>query len=179
MSPAFVEKEVVVNPGKTSTVEVRIKPLGSVSGAVDNVSTDSLLKGVRIQLVDRAGKVVSEQTTGDDGAYKFPGLESGTYVVRMLLPKGYLAQGDAEVTLEVHGGSAARADFHVYRHGAIEGRVVSEDGTPMADAEVTLVDSTGTTVRTARTDPQGVYAFLDVPVDKYRVRVEVPDELTG
>lgn len=174
MSP-HVEKEVVVNAGRTTQVEIRVRPLGGLGGSVENISTDSLLKGVRIQLLDTNGDVVQETVTGDDGTYKFPGVSSGTYTVRMVLPKGYLAQGEEEKLVEVGGGDV-RVDFQVFRHGAVEGRVVTEDGKPVADAEVELVDSGGTIVRTGRTDASGIYSFREVPVDKYKVRVAVPDE---
>lgn len=179
MVPAFIEKDIVVNPGKTTTVEVRVKPLGAVVGAVENVSTQSLLKGVRIQLQDRAGTVLQETTTGDDGAFRFRGLGTGGYLVKMLLPKGYLVQGDAEQLVEVQGTAEARVDFQVFRHGSVMGRVTTDDGGPLADAEVSLVDSTGAVVRTVRTDANGNYTFPDVPVDKYKVRVSLPEAFEG
>lgn len=172
---AFIEKDVIVNPGKTSTIEVRVRPLGSVVGTVENTSTESLLKGVRIQLQDRGGQILQETSTGDDGAFRFKSVGGGTYLVKMILPKGYLVQGDAEQLIEVQGTGEARADFLVYRHGNVTGRVVTEEGAPLADAEVSLVDSTGAVLRTVRTDANGGYAFPDVPVDKYKVRVSLPD----
>jgi uncharacterized surface anchored protein len=177
MAPNYIEKEAVVNPGKTTTVDVRVKPLGAIAGVVENVSTESLLKGVRIQLLDTSGNVQQDTTTGDDGSYRFRGLPGGTYSVRMILPKGYLVQGEAEQLVDLQGSQEVRADFQVYRHGAMEGRVMTEDGQPLPDAEVSLIDSTGAVLRTVRTDERGAYSFLDVPVDKYKVRVSVPDAL--
>ncbi len=179
MAPAYIEREVIVNPGKTSTVDVRVKPLGAIVGSVENVSTDALLKGVRVQLLEGEGQLLQDATTGDDGAYQFRSIGVGSYMVRMLLPKGYLAQGDAERLVDVSGGGEVRVDFQVYRHGAIEGKVLTEAGDPLGDAEVALVDSTGAVLRTVRTDPNGVYSFLDVPVDKYKIRVAVPEAFAG
>lgn len=176
MAPAYIEKDVVVNPGATTRVEVRVKAMGAIVGTVENTSTDALLKGVKIQLMNGDGVHIEDTTTGDDGAYRFGGLESGTYAVRMVLPKGYLSEGESELTFELTGGGEHRADFRVYRHGAIEGRVLTEAGEAMADVEVELVDSTGTVVRAVHTDGEGIYSFLDVPVDKYKVRVAVPDD---
>jgi uncharacterized surface anchored protein len=175
MAPAFIEREVVVNPGKTATVEVRVRPLGGIAGSVENVSSETLLKGVRIQLQDRTGSVLQDTTTGDDGSFRFRGVAAGTYVVKMTLPKGYLVQGETEQIVEVGGTGEVRADFQVYRHGSVQGRVTTEDGTPLADAEVALVDSAGVVIRTVRTDADGNYTFSDVPVDKYKVRVALPE----
>lgn len=179
MAAAFIEKEVVVNPGKTATVEVKVRPLGGIAGTVENISSETLLKGVRIQLHDRAGNTLQEATTGDDGAYRFRGIAAGTFVVKMVLPKGYLAQGDLEQTVDVSGTGEARADFQVFRHGNVQGRVTTEDGSPLTDAEVALVDSAGVVIRTARTDVAGNYSFTDVPVDKYKVRVALPEAYEG
>ena len=174
MAP-FIEQDVVVNPGKTTTIEVKVRPLGGVSGTVENISSETLLKGVRIQLQDRAGNVLQDTTTGDDGSFRFRGLARGTYIVRLVLPKGYLAQGDSDQLVEVTGTGEVRADLQVYRHGNVQGRVTTEDGQPLTDAEVALVDSAGVVIRTARTDATGTYTFTDVPVDKYKVRVDVPE----
>jgi uncharacterized protein YfaS (alpha-2-macroglobulin family) len=179
MPPAIVEKEVIVNPGQTAAVEVRVRPMGAILGTVENTSTNALLKGVRVQLVDSRNAVVRETSTGDDGAYRFSGLPAGDHRVRILLPRGYLADGETEQAVTIQGASEARADFFVYRHGAIEGRVVMDDGTPLASVDVTLIDSTGAVVRTAKSDAQGGYSFQDVPVDKYTVRVTVPDSPTA
>jgi len=175
MAPAFIERDVVVNPGKTATIEVKVRPLGGIVGTVENVSSETLLKGVRIHLQDRGGSTIQEATTGDDGTYRFRGVAAGTYVVKMVLPKGYLVQGEAEQLVDLTGTNEARADFQVYRHGNVQGRVTTEDGAPLADAEVALVDSAGVVVRTVRTDAAGNYTFADVPVDKYKVRVALPE----
>lgn len=171
-----VEKQVVVNAGQTAVVEVRLKPLGAVTGSVENESSQALLKGVRVALVRSSGGVFAESTTGDDGHYRFPGVPSGTYSVRMQTPKGYVAKDETERVIEVVGGGEARVDFVVFRHGAIEGHVVTEAGDPVPDAEVEVLDSSGAIIRTGRTDARGAYAFRDLPVDKYTVRVALPDQ---
>lgn len=175
MPAPAVEKQVVVNAGQTAVVEVRLRRMGIVMGSVENQSTDSLLKGVRVSLMRDDGSVVAEGVTGDDGHYRFPGVHPGTYRVKMIVPKGYVAHDDTERTVEVAGGGEARADFSVFRHGSIEGHVVTEAGEPVANADVELVDSSGSVVRTGRTDAAGAYSFRELPVDKYTVRVAVPE----
>lgn len=179
MSSAYLEEEAVVNAGRTTTVDLRLRPLAAVRGFVENLSTDSLLKGVRIQLQDSTGRLVQESTTGDDGSYRFSGLHTGAYVVKAILPKGYLHDGDAEHSFEITGGGEVRFDFRVYRHGAITGHVTTDAGTPMVDAEVSLVDSTGAVIRTAKTDHTGFYIFNDVPVDKYKIRADIPENYSA
>lgn len=179
MTSAYVEEQAVVNAGQTTTVDLRLRPLGTVRGTVENLSTDSLLKGVRIQLHDGTGRLVQEATTGDEGNYRFAGLHSGAYVVKAILPKGYVHDGDSEHSFEVTGGGEVRFDFRVYRHGAITGHVTMESGEPMVDTEVALVDSTGAVIRTAKTDETGFYIFNEVPVDKYTVRAELPENFAA
>lgn len=170
----FVEQEVVVNAGRTSSIEIKVRPRAAIFGFVENVTTAAWLKGVRVKLADAEGNALGETATGEDGSFRFDGLSKGTYHISCVLPKGYVADGEAVQWVEVATGRDSRCDFRVYRHGRVDGRVVTHDGEPVTQAEVVLVDSTGTVVRTGRTDPDGSYSFPDVPVDKYRVRVSLP-----
>lgn len=171
MPRTTVEQDVTVNPGRTTTLEVRVRPLAGILGTVEEAPSGDLLQGVRVRLVDGSGRVVAEAATGDDGGCAFNRLAGGTYTVRVVPPTGFAAQGGEAQALDVAPGAEARFAFRLFRYGTVEGRVVSEEGAPWADAEVSLLDTAGTAVRTARTDADGRYAFSSVPVDRYRLRV--------
>ncbi len=170
------EKRAVVNAGETTFIEFKVHGLGSIEGTVENEFTDALLKGVRITLLDHGGKQVGEDVTGDDGTYRFPNVRAGLYTVRLNLPKGYRSNDQTEKTVQVDTGQAVRTNFLIHRHGAIRGRVVNEQTSEvLSNVEVELVDSAGGVVRTATTDEEGQYEFGELEVDKYTVRMAVPD----
>lgn len=170
------EKRAVVNAGETTFIEFKVHGLGSIEGTVENEYTDALLKGVRISLLDHGGNEMAEDVTGDDGAYRFQNVRAGVYTVRLNLPKGYRSNDQTEKTVQVDTGQAVRTDFLIHRHGAIRGRVVNEQsGDPLSNVEVELVDSAGGVVRTSTTDEDGQYEFGELEVDKYTVRMAVPD----
>jgi uncharacterized surface anchored protein len=170
------EKPAVVAAGEETYIEFKVHGLGSLEGTVENEYTDALLKGVRITLLDSDGRTAGEDTTGDDGFYRFKHVRAGAYTVRLNLPKGYRSNDQTEKTAQVDTGDVARVDFLIHRHGSIRGRVINEQtNEPLTSTEVELVDSGGNVVRTATTDAEGNYEFRELEVDKYTVRLAVPD----
>ncbi len=62
--------------------------IGTLTGSVTNGSTDTGIKGVKIQLINAQGKVAQTTTTNADGNYAFQITRSGPYVVHEVTPKG-------------------------------------------------------------------------------------------
>ncbi|MCE9546801.1 MAG: hypothetical protein K8T25_15080 [Planctomycetia bacterium] len=77
---------------------------GTIAGSVHvevpgqdcQVNPGPPIAGVVIQLLDTEGNVLAFTTTDSNGAYKFTGLEKGTYGVREIQPADY-EQGDQHV----------------------------------------------------------------------------------
>jgi uncharacterized surface anchored protein len=171
------EKSAVVAAGETTFIEFKLHGLGTIEGTVENEFTDALLKGVRITLMDQNGGKLAEDTTGDDGFYRFKNVRAGLYTIQLNLPKGYRSNDQTEKTVQVETGAKVRQDFLIHRHGAIRGRVINEESNqPLAKVHVELVDSAGGVVRTVTTDAEGNYEFGELEVDRYRVRMAVPDD---
>ncbi len=107
-TPAAVT--VVVPDGGTATTQHGFAPTGSISGRVwDDKDRDGVqdsgeagVGGVRVELLDAAGTVVSTTTTNASGDYRFDHLLPGTYGVRVVestLPVGVIFVSDPDATV--------------------------------------------------------------------------------
>ena len=156
------------------------------------------LEGVLIQLQNDAGQVVAETRTDTDGRYTFEGIEPGDYTVIEHTPDGYLEGGAkpgslggtsegpnriGEVTL-ASGEVAVDYDFCERPPSEISGIVyVDQDADCIRDTGevglggvlIELIDESGQTVATTRTDADGTYRFTFLPAGVYTVRETQPD----
>jgi hypothetical protein len=104
-------------------------------------------------------------------------LPEGEYTVVPVAPQTIVVQGRQQVFLPARG--CASASFSLVANGRIEGRVVREDGTGVANAPVAVLpvdapearpwEATGT--RSARTDQTGAFAVERVLPGRYYVVV--------
>ena len=98
--------------GRGSTrAGIELEPGALVEGVVRAGSERNPLPGARVTLVDSAGNVVATATTGEDGAYAFPGLDTGDYTV---VASGY---PPAATPLAVAGRGAGRHDIELAHPG--------------------------------------------------------------
>ncbi len=101
---------------------------------------------VQIELVEDESempwsRVKAQTTTGQDGTFSAGGLEPGTYQVRI---SGTSHAGLLSDPIQIAEGAAL--DAGTYRVGAgrsIQGRVVDDEGRPVEDATISLVDAQG------------------------------------
>lgn len=169
----------------TSGIDFSLARGGSISGVVKAADTGLPLGGHRIKVYAEGGDSVSVQsfTTLDDGSYVISGLPAGDYFV--------VATGAGDYIGQYFGGSpclgwcsrpsgtpvnvaqeqtAADVDIVLTKGGAIAGVAAAEDGTPIASAQVTVLDVSGHTVGTAFTDALGHYRVGGLLNGDYYVR---------
>ncbi|MCM2580160.1 MFS transporter [Streptomyces meridianus] len=72
---------VEVGGRRPTRTGIELEPGALVQGIVRAGSGRSPLPDARVTLVDSAGNVVATATTGEDGSYAFPGLDTGDYTV--------------------------------------------------------------------------------------------------
>ncbi len=176
-------------------------PLGSIgdlvfgdddgSGTFD--ATETGLPGVTVELLDGAGVVLATAVTDAAGAYRFDGLRTADYTVRIdvaTLPLGSslptadrdgVADGTTTLTL-APATVVDDADFGFRTRGAIGDRVFrDDDGNGIADAGepgipavvIELLDPTGVVVASTTTDADGTYRFESLLPGVHIVRVDV------
>ncbi|AEW95444.1 integral membrane efflux protein [Streptantibioticus cattleyicolor NRRL 8057 = DSM 46488] len=126
------------------------------------------LERAGLTLVSPAGRQIGRALTRPDGGYALQAPRPGGYVL-IATADGHQPQavtvrtGTAPVHHDiVLAPTAVAAGLDV--HGTVRAR---RDGRPLADARLTLVDATGTVVRTAVTGDDGGYRFTGLPAGEY------------
>jgi len=105
---------------------------GSLSGSVHDELTATAVNGLAVELQDAGGGTLATTTTGGTGAYAFPGLAAGTYLVRVPSDPARDLVGeyyddvnefdfDLATRLALGDGEALVADFQLARGGSISG----------------------------------------------------------
>ncbi len=157
-----------------------------------SIRTSHPIAGVKIELLDDRGSVVSTTYTDTAGEYRFEHIVPGQYAVRETQPDGYF-QGSQRAGS--HGGNASVADLitqipvgsgqHLTDYdfceilpGSISGIVFvdpNQNGnwdsgeTRLAGVTVQLLDATGSVVATAQTSTVGYYEFKNLRPGEYGV----------
>lgn len=148
--------------------------------------------------------------TNDLGEFRLVGLAPGEYFVAAM-PQGGLSFGGPGVTPTANGtantttyypGTTDQAAAHTIKVAAgetvdnivfsiqsvpsfrVSGRVVGEDGAPVAGARVTLMGDPRTSafmgpIGNARTGDDGRFTIAEVPSGTYRVSASVPIVMNG
>ena len=161
------------------------KGSSSISGRVVAADTGRPIKRARVTMISvtPGGRGGDSASTDDQGRYTFTGLAAGTYnitaskggFVDAIYGQRRPLQPGTPVQL-AEGHAAASIDLRLTRGGVITGRIVDEDGEPLARALVTvqryqylrgerlLVPAGGD-----QTDDRGQYRVFGLPPGDYFV----------
>jgi hypothetical protein len=161
------------------------KPLDAIFGTVgmapkgngwDDLPETQPLAGIPVRATAGSGASFSTQTDRR-GAYAFPSLPSGTYIIEPDLPTGF-ARPPAPLTAEVRaGGAACRVDSFARPGGQITGTVVdaSEKAIP---GFVTIQPANPAEAAEAQrrggmpgydAGPDGKFSLPELPAGRYRL----------
>ncbi|WP_245713801.1 MSCRAMM family protein [Nocardia vaccinii] len=143
--------------------ELTLSGNGELSGVV-TAGGGQPLAGVTITLTDTRGEVVTAGVTGDDGAYACQGTIAGTYTL-VAVAEGRQPHA---TTLRVPESGTLRYDIELASMAVLSGRAWS-DSDVVADAQVSVLDSTGRVVSSVFTDTEGNYRIPDLPAGDYTV----------
>jgi protocatechuate 3,4-dioxygenase beta subunit len=179
---------------KQATVGDRVWEDVNGNGAQD--AGEAGIDGVKVDLKDAAGHVVSTVTTHDGGQYSFT-VDPGTYSVSVTAPAGYVAtaQGsgtaaDSDIDASGNAGPITLApgqvnndvDAGFYRPASLGDKVwldANRDGVQdageagVAGVKVVLLDASGNpTGAIATTDANGNYSFNNLKPGAYSVQFD-------
>lgn len=150
--------------------------LGGAGGTIDGwvtTSTNENIQGTRVRLasadieilpgVDIGSGETETQTVGEDGAFLFENVPSGTYVVNAVHP-AYAAVQSEPITLE--GNSRQTVTLTLTSGGNIEGQVLNR-GRPVPNATVMLLNTVDP--KTAATDASGFFVMEEVSAGEHTI----------
>lgn len=154
--------------------------IGGVAGTVRDEAGAPVAGAVAVA-TDQRGEVVASATTGADGAFALADLAPGGYTLTV----SAAGHRPAARPVRVEGGDPAPVEIELPAGPALRGTVRGRGGEALGDAHVSLVDQAGNVVATARTGPDGAYAFEGLAPEDYTVvasgypPVAVPLDLSG
>ncbi|MDT0463013.1 MFS transporter [Streptomyces gibsoniae] len=122
-----------------------------------------------LTLIDVAGQQIGRGASGEDGRYALSTPGSGSYVL-IAAAGGHQPQavsvtvGERPVELDVVLGGAGR----------LAGCVLTADGTPVRDANVTLTNVHGEVVASTRSGREGGYVITELVAGEYTLAASAP-----
>jgi protocatechuate 3,4-dioxygenase beta subunit len=153
----------------TSSVELQLQPVGSITGRVLAPDGATPVAGMSVRL----GRFGRATTGGPDGVYRFDGVPINfTYALYAFDDAGRVRGGVGGLTLTANE-EVLTQDITLVGRGRVSGKVFNPDGTVAQNIPV-YVSATGSGFETgggssASTDYTGAYSFSDVPVGHYTV----------
>lgn len=122
-----------------------------------------------LTLIDVGGTQVGRSAGGDDGRYAMSAPGPGAYV--LIAAAGGHQPRAVSVTV---GERAVELDVVLGGAGHLAGAVRTADGTPVADATVTLTNAHGEVVATTRSGRDGGYAISELVAGEYTLAASAP-----
>ncbi|KRB73009.1 hypothetical protein ASE01_19725 [Nocardioides sp. Root190] len=181
----FAATDIVVGPGETREIVLRLPRAGHVKGSVRSDVDRSPMAGVRVQVlttdIDGAPQTARSARTAADGSYDVGGLEAGRYRVQFTPDQSHLPEYWSDKSTWATAawiGVPSRAtiggiDASLVKSSSLTGRVVFDDGRgPVAFGSVQvyrgLADDDAGRVTIA---PDGRFEVRGLSAGTYRVVV--------
>jgi hypothetical protein len=171
---------VTVAAGRTTTADDSLLPTGTITGHF----TDRAGKPVaaKVNVSDSTlGASVFGYHTDDTGAYRVTVFAGGNYAVQFEYGSGVrqYAKGQTDESKATKYPVAADAtvvvDDIALPTGSVSGRLLDNDGSPVARAQVLLDGATSGQWQSVMTSDDGAYRFEQVLVGDYTVRFNSSD----
>jgi len=126
---------------------------------------------------------VRTAVTDQNGHYEIPNIEPGAYTLTTTLPGFASARPAYAVQVPAHGCGVA--NIGMFSDGAIEGKVVNQDGTPAKGVDVEYlyvnkeIDNPWFKDRSTKTNDEGEFRFTKVPPGDFLVGVHADSAPTA
>ncbi|MFE9611219.1 DHA2 family efflux MFS transporter permease subunit [Streptomyces sp. NPDC006012] len=133
---------------------------GGLAGTVR--AGDQPVAGALVVATDPYGEVADSTITSADGGYRFASLAAGEYVLTVSAER----HRPTAIAMAV-GDNATAQDVFLAPAALVQGTVRGQNGAPLADARVALLDPAGSVVATRTTGEDGAYSFPDLAGTEY------------
>jgi hypothetical protein len=157
--------------GQRNDIGFSLIRLGTISGTVTDATTGQGIGAASVAIYDSSGAYRGYGACNSDGTYTTTGLAAGSYFVRTSSHSGYVDElydgiecgywcdpttgTPVSVTF---GQDTPNIDFALHEFGTFSGTVLARgSGTPLSNAYVGVVDSSGTYVGNSYSDGLGQY----------------------
>ncbi|WP_392894893.1 MFS transporter [Streptomyces sp. LN699] len=154
---------IVVN-GEPVAYDILLSGTSGLSGLVRAAGSGDPVKDAMVIVTDVRGDVLASATTGEQGEFSFAEMVPGSVTIAV----NALGHRPAALPVEVGGAGVTRVEVELSPGARVQGVVRAPHG-PLGDARVTLIDTAGNVVDTARTGADGAYAFTDLDSGEYTV----------
>ncbi|MFF0456898.1 MFS transporter [Nocardia africana] len=154
----------VTADGRTQRLDLTLQGSGELSGTVRTAVAGQPLAGATVTLTDLRGEVVGAAVTDASGNYLCHGVVSGTYTLVAVAEH----MRPSATALVVPDSGLLHHDIELAPMAVLTGTVLA-DGGAVPDAEVTVLDRSGTPIGTTRTDENGQYVLTDLGEGEYTV----------
>ena len=162
----------VTTQGQTTTVDIKLIPIGAVTGRVTQNGTPVQLATVTIS-ANGVNKLRLTTTTGTDGRYRFTGIPAGSFTVNARGPGGLSGTTSGSLTGTTEPLADTIADITLTSSVTVTGTVFKAGGAgTLAGARITLIRG-GSTFNTL-TNENGLYRVDFVPLGEISVKAEAP-----
>ncbi|RUS46457.1 carboxypeptidase regulatory-like domain-containing protein [Cohnella sp. AR92] len=151
----FVVGAIVVADTVTQTNIALQQVTGELTGSVVPP-----LNGVQIRLYSVHNVLLQSVATFQGGRFRFPFLKAGTYVV-VASADGFSSDPVGAV-VQAGGSSEAVITLHPLP-GSIEGTITSEEGVPIPNATIEVVNNTEVIVGSGQSEIAGRYVVSNLP----------------
>ncbi|MEY3122044.1 MAG: hypothetical protein RI993_869, partial [Pseudomonadota bacterium] len=186
-------------PAEKASIGDRVWEDKNFNGIQD--AGESGIKNVAVKLLNTAGNVIATTTTGNDGQYRFDGLDAGDYKVQVVAPSGYYYTrqdkgGNDALDSDVNSGGMTgvytlaagqenlTVDAGLYRKASIGDRVwedsnhngIQDKGEfNIKGIRVSLLDANGNIIANTTTNSSGNYLFSNLDPGTYSLRFDKAD----
>jgi hypothetical protein len=155
----------------TNTDNISLQQAAAMSGVVTDSNNNPITSAT--VTVSENGQTFTA-TTGSDGSYTISGLTPGTVNVTVS------ASGFTPVTTQVTLKNGTNNDSFALgaQQAELSGVVTDPNNTPVNGATINVVDSSGFTVASTMTAPDGSYSFNGIPPGTYTITGTFTDNVT-
>lgn len=170
----YVTASKTVTVDSATTADFSLSTASYSYAATVEDSSGTAISSATVELLDSDGNVVSSGTTDTNGQVSVS-APSGSYDVRISASGYDSATGTADLSTSGDSGTFQLAESTY----VLDGTVTDSSGNAIGGASVTLLDSSGATVKEVSTASDGTYSFSGVKSGDYTVEVAASDYEAG
>ncbi|WP_433750424.1 carboxypeptidase regulatory-like domain-containing protein [Falsibacillus pallidus] len=161
------QKAVQLDPNETETLNFALQPSpATISGTISS-TLGGTIGGATVEILNIGSQVIATATADINGFYSIDGIAPGSYRLRA----SQTNYSTGQIGFTAVAGTPQTVDLSLVPNpGALSGTVL--DGSnqdPIPNTSIRIINNSGITVATARTDGSGTYSIPSLAPGSYTV----------